>query len=51
MGSYWFKPLHTDAIIDEDECVHLELINKKFIQLLEGEFQENICKNDYLVIN
>lgn len=45
----WFKP-HTDAIIDVDDCIALDLLNQHYIHLVEGEFAENSFENDYIVI-
>ena len=45
----WFKP-HTDAIIDVDDCLALDQVSEKFIHLVEGEFEQNIYQNDYLII-
>lgn len=47
--SNWLKP-HTDAVLDIDDCLVLESINKQFIQLSEGEFQKNFYKNEYMII-
>lgn len=45
----WFKP-HTDAVIDVDDCLELNEINQKFVRLVEGDFEANSFKNDYVVI-
>lgn len=45
----WFKP-HTDAVIDVDDCLELNKINQKFVHLVEGDFEANSFKNDYLII-
>ncbi|MFW2044849.1 DUF1543 domain-containing protein [Acinetobacter variabilis] len=45
----WFKP-HTDAVIDVDDCLELNEINQKFVYLVEGDFEANSFKNDYVVI-
>ncbi|WP_347460698.1 DUF1543 domain-containing protein [Acinetobacter sp. ANC 7454] len=45
----WFKP-HTDAVIDVDDCLELKKINQKFVHLVEGDFEPNSFKNDYLII-
>lgn len=45
----WFKP-HTDAVIDVDDCLELNEINQKFVSLVEGDFEANSFKNDYVVI-
>lgn len=47
--SNWLKP-HIDAVLDVDDLLILESINKKFIQLNEGEFDKNIHKNEYIII-
>lgn len=43
----WFKP-HTDAIIEVDDCLKLQMLNQKFIHLVEGEYEQNSFENDYL---
>jgi len=45
----WFKP-HTDAVIDVDDCLELNEINQKFVHLVEGDFEANSFKNDYVII-
>ena len=45
----WFKP-HTDAVIDVDDCLELNKIDQKFVHLVEGDFEANSFKNDYVVI-
>lgn len=47
--SNWLKS-HTDAVLDVDDFLILESINKKFIQLSESEFDKNIQKNEYMII-
>lgn len=45
----WFKP-HTDAVVDIDDCIELDLIDQNFIGLVEGEYEPNQFTNDYIVI-
>lgn len=45
----WFKP-HTDAIIDVDDCVEIDLLEQQYIHLMPGEFTKNIFENDYILI-
>ncbi|ATO20913.1 hypothetical protein BS636_15120 [Acinetobacter sp. LoGeW2-3] len=45
----WFKP-HADAVIDVDDCLELNKIDQKFVHLVEGDFEANSFKNDYLII-
>lgn len=45
----WYKP-HTDAVIDVDDCLELNQIDQKFIHLIEGDFEANSFKNDYLIV-
>ncbi|MEB3754095.1 DUF1543 domain-containing protein [Acinetobacter sp. MD2(2019)] len=45
----WFKP-HTDAIVDVDDCLELNMFSQDFIHLLEADFEDNIYKNDYVLI-
>lgn len=49
MEKGWYKP-HTDAVIDVDDCLELNQIDQKFIHLIEGDFEANSFKNDYLIV-
>lgn len=46
---HWFKA-HTDAVIDVDDCLELNIINEKFIHLVKGSFEKNVFENDYVII-
>lgn len=46
---HWFKP-HTDAVVDVDACIELNLIDQQYIHLIEGSFEPNSFENDYIVI-
>lgn len=47
--SHWLKP-HTDTVIEVDDCIEISQLNGQSIQLIEGEFEENSFKNDYIVL-
>lgn len=47
---HWMKP-HTDAIIDIDDCLELNIIQQQYIHLVEGHSTENCFENDYIVID
>lgn len=45
----WLQP-HTDAIVDVDDCLELDMFNQKYIHLVEGDFQPNSFENDYIIL-
>ena len=46
---HW-KKAHTDAVIDVDDCLALDLIDGYCINLIEGDFQDNHFENTYIVL-
>lgn len=46
---HWFKA-HTDAVIDIDDCICLDMFDQKYIHLVEGKYPANEFKNDYVLI-
>ena len=48
---HWIKA-HTDAIIDVDDCIMLDMFNSKYIHLVETQHAANLIefKNDYILI-
>lgn len=49
MLKHWAKP-HTDALIDVDDCLPIDLVSGRYIHLVEGEHGGVIQHNDYIVL-
>ena len=49
-ASHWQKK-HTDRVLDVDDCIAIDHIHGRYIQLVEGQFEANIWQNDYLMVN
>ena len=47
---HWHKA-HTDAVIDIDECLALDLIDGYAVHLVQGNFKENHFENTYIVLD
>jgi hypothetical protein len=45
----WFKP-HTDAVMDVDECIAIDQLGGRFVQLTRSEHAGITLKSDYIVI-
>ncbi len=45
----WYKP-HTDRVLDVDDCIAIDQVFGRYIQLVEGEYLENHWENTYLQI-
>ncbi|MDV2438832.1 DUF1543 domain-containing protein [Acinetobacter gerneri] len=45
----WYKA-HTDRVLEVDDCIAVDQVYGHFVQLVEGEFAENIWENTYLTI-
>ncbi|TSH73816.1 DUF1543 domain-containing protein [Acinetobacter sp. RF15A] len=46
---HWQKQ-HTDRVLDIDDCIAIEHVYGRYIQLVEGEFKPNRWENTYLSI-
>lgn len=47
--SHWLKP-HTDALMDVDDCLPIDLVDGRYIHLLEAPHQGVVQRNDYIVL-
>jgi hypothetical protein len=45
----WSKP-HTDAVMDIDDCLPIDLVDGRYIHLVEGEHSGVVQRNDYITI-
>jgi len=43
----WHKP-HTDRVVDIDDCIPIDHIAGRYIQLVQGEFQPTLWENTYI---
>lgn len=49
MAAGWLKP-HTDAILDVDDCLPIDLLAGRYVHLVEGEHQGIRQRSDYILI-
>jgi len=49
MGAGWLKP-HTDAVIDVDDCLPVDLVAGRYVHLVEGEHRGIVQRSDYILI-
>lgn len=49
MPQGWFKP-HTDAVIDIDDCLPVDLVSGRYVHLVEGEHAGIRQFSDYIVL-
>ncbi|MDR9578961.1 hypothetical protein RJC92_16585, partial [Acinetobacter nosocomialis] len=45
----WHKP-HTDRVVDIDDCIPIDHIAGRYIQLVQGEFNPTRWENTYLLL-
>lgn len=45
----WHKP-HTDRVVDIDDCIPIDHIAGRYIQLVQGEFNPTLWENTYLLL-
>ncbi|OTG84690.1 DUF1543 domain-containing protein [Acinetobacter sp. ANC 4648] len=48
-AEHWQKQ-HTDRVLDVDDCIAIDHVYGRYVQLLEGEFTGNVWENTYLRI-
>lgn len=48
-AQHWQKQ-HTDRVLDVDDCIAIDQVHGRYVQLVEGEFVANIWENSYLTI-
>ncbi|PWF33575.1 DUF1543 domain-containing protein, partial [Yersinia pestis] len=46
---HWQKQ-HTDRVLDVDDCIAIDQVYGRYVQLLEGSFSGNRWENTYLTI-
>lgn len=46
----WQKQ-HTDHVLDVDDCLPIDQVHGRYVQLIEGEFSGNHWENTYLTLN
>ncbi|OTG66955.1 hypothetical protein B9T25_09315 [Acinetobacter sp. ANC 4470] len=49
-AQHWQKQ-HTDRILDVDDCITIDQVHGRYVQLIEGEFSGNQWENTYLMLN
>ena len=48
-AQHWQKQ-HTDRVLEVDDCLAIDQVHGRYVQLVEGEFVANIWQNTYLSI-
>ena len=48
-AKHWQKQ-HTDRVLDVDDCIAIDHVHGRFIQLHEGDFNGNRWENSYITI-
>lgn len=49
-AQHWQKQ-HTDRVLDVDDCIAIDQVHGRYVQLIEGEFSGNQWENTYLILN
>lgn len=49
-AQHWQKQ-HTDRVLDVDDCIEIDQVHGRYVQLIEGEFSGNQWENTYLMLN
>ncbi|MFH7765832.1 DUF1543 domain-containing protein [Acinetobacter sp. BSP-28] len=49
-AQHWQKQ-HTDRVLDVDDCIAIDHIHGRYVQLVEGEFSVNHWENTYLILD
>lgn len=49
-AQHWQKQ-HTDRVLDVDDCITIDQVHGRYVQLIEGEFSGNQWENTYLMLN
>ena len=49
-AKHWQKQ-HTDRILDVDDCIVIDHIHGRYVQLVEGDFATNRWENTYLMLD
>ena len=49
-AQHWQKQ-HTDRVLDVDDCIAIDQVHGRYVQLIEGGFSGNQWENTYLMLN
>ena len=49
-AQHWQKQ-HTDRVLEVDDCIAIDQVHGRYVQLIEGEFSGNQWENTYLMLN
>ncbi|MEG0859919.1 MAG: DUF1543 domain-containing protein [Pseudomonas sp.] len=49
MVADWLKP-HTDAVLDVDDCLPIDLVGGRYVHLVEGDHHGSLQRSDYILI-
>ena len=49
-AKHWQKQ-HTDRILDVDDCIVIDHIHGRYVELVEGQFSANLWENTYLMLD
>ena len=49
MLSHWSQA-HTDAVLDIDDCLPIDLVDGRYIHLVQAAHRPIVQRNDYLVL-
>ncbi len=49
-AQHWQKQ-HTDRVLDVDDCIAIDQVHGRYVQLIEAEFLANQWENTYLMLN
>ena len=48
-AQHWQKQ-HTDRVLDVDDCIAIDHVHGRYVELVSGEFQPNHWENTYITI-
>ena len=49
-SQHWQKQ-HTDRVLDVDDCIAIDQVHGRYVQLVQGEFSRNSWENTYLMLS
>ena len=49
-AQHWQKQ-HTDRVLDVDDCIAIDQVHGRYVQLVQGEFSGNRWENTYLMLS
>ena len=49
-AQHWQKQ-HTDRVLEVDDCIAIDQVHGRYVQLVKGEFSENNWENTYLLLS